>query len=182
MTSNPITPLATPVWNSYVNEDYNFAFDYPEEVTVEAPSPGPFQVLVYSVSENPYTSVQPATSYPVISPASWTHPRMADIHLVYTGGKPMNCQRVTVMARELSLSSSSSVPPRIKVTGERVQEAARRLSEERLTDAQVLLNFAAATNRRVLVLGAWGCGVFRNDPVAVCRAFMDALQAPPFVG
>lgn len=30
---------------------------------------------------------------------------------------------------------------------------------------------AAAEGYRRLVLGAWGCGVFRNDPVQVAAAF-----------
>lgn len=29
--------------------------------------------------------------------------------------------------------------------------------------------------RRTLVLGAWGCGVFRNDPAVVAEAFAGEL-------
>jgi uncharacterized protein (TIGR02452 family) len=39
---------------------------------------------------------------------------------------------------------------------------------------------AAAHQHRCLVLGAWGCGVFRNDPVEVAQAFAGALDR--FVG
>lgn len=39
-----------------------------------------------------------------------------------------------------------------------------------------VLQVAAAGGHRRLVLGAWGCGVFRNDPVLVARAFVDALR------
>ena len=35
---------------------------------------------------------------------------------------------------------------------------------------------AAAHHHRRLVLGAWGCGVFRNDPAVVATAFARALQ------
>ncbi len=38
---------------------------------------------------------------------------------------------------------------------------------------------AAAQGSRTLILGAWGAGVFRNDPVTVARAFASALDACP---
>lgn len=39
-----------------------------------------------------------------------------------------------------------------------------------------VLRVAAAHGHRRLVLGAWGCGVFRNDPAVVAEAFADALR------
>ncbi|MEH1124940.1 TIGR02452 family protein [Micromonospora sp. CPCC 206061] len=39
-----------------------------------------------------------------------------------------------------------------------------------------VLKVAAAYGHRRLVLGAWGCGVFGNDPTVVARAFGDALR------
>jgi uncharacterized protein (TIGR02452 family) len=38
-----------------------------------------------------------------------------------------------------------------------------------------VLAVAATHGHRHLVLGAWGCGVFRNDPATVADAFADAL-------
>ncbi|MBV1854794.1 TIGR02452 family protein [Catellatospora tritici] len=43
--------------------------------------------------------------------------------------------------------------------------------------AERVLSVAAAHGHRTLVLGAWGCGVFRNDPTVVAGAFADALRA-----
>lgn len=43
--------------------------------------------------------------------------------------------------------------------------------------AERVLETAAAHGYRRLVLGAWGCGVFRNDPVQVATAF-QVLLAP----
>ncbi len=43
-----------------------------------------------------------------------------------------------------------------------------------------VLAVAAAHGHRRIVLGAWGCGVFGNDPTTVARAFADALRDRPF--
>lgn len=45
-----------------------------------------------------------------------------------------------------------------------------------------VLAVAKERGHRVLVLGAWGCGVFRNDPVHVADVFARLLAAPRFVG
>ncbi|MEH0972839.1 TIGR02452 family protein [Micromonospora sp. CPCC 205546] len=46
-----------------------------------------------------------------------------------------------------------------------------------LRRARRVLEVAAAHGHRTIVLGAWGCGVFRNDPATVAGAFADALRA-----
>lgn len=48
--------------------------------------------------------------------------------------------------------------------------------------AQMILGVAKAHHHRVVLLGAWGCGVFGNDPFAVAEAFRDALQSSHFNG
>ena len=47
------------------------------------------------------------------------------------------------------------------------------------TRARRVLDVAAAHGTRRLVLGAWGCGVFRNHPAVVADAFAGALDALP---
>lgn len=39
-----------------------------------------------------------------------------------------------------------------------------------------LLKLAAARSYQHLILGAWGCGVFRNDPAMIARLFAEALK------
>ncbi|WIX81040.1 TIGR02452 family protein [Amycolatopsis carbonis] len=45
--------------------------------------------------------------------------------------------------------------------------------------ADRVVEIAASRGHRKLVLGAWGCGVFENDPAVVAGAFRKALDARP---
>lgn len=45
-----------------------------------------------------------------------------------------------------------------------------------------VLQVLAHHRQRVLVLGAWGCGVFRNDPAAVAATFARWLAEPAYAG
>lgn len=48
--------------------------------------------------------------------------------------------------------------------------------------AGMVLALAEHHQHRVLLLGAWGCGVFRNDPTQVADAFGRWLEHPRFAG
>ena len=48
--------------------------------------------------------------------------------------------------------------------------------------AGIILALAEKYNHRSLLLGAWGCGAFRNDPVIVADAFGSWLEGPRFQG
>lgn len=55
------------------------------------------------------------------------------------------------------------------------QDAAARLLQERI---HRVLAVAKAYGYNSLVLGAWGCGAFANDPLQTARDFRDALEGP----
>ena len=48
--------------------------------------------------------------------------------------------------------------------------------------AEFVLAVAAAEGATELVLGAWGCGVFRNDPTLVAETFSRLLRHGPWQG
>jgi uncharacterized protein (TIGR02452 family) len=48
--------------------------------------------------------------------------------------------------------------------------------------ADFVLRVAAAEQHETLVLGAWGCGVFRNDPTEVADVFARCLESARFRG
>lgn len=50
------------------------------------------------------------------------------------------------------------------------------LYELHLSRAQHILNVAAGQNVDILILGAFGCGAFMNDPNVVAHAYADALK------
>jgi uncharacterized protein (TIGR02452 family) len=43
-----------------------------------------------------------------------------------------------------------------------------------------VLSIMAAQGHRTIILGAWGCGVFGNDPLMVAELFRDNLKLLPF--
>ncbi|GAA4237400.1 TIGR02452 family protein [Actinomadura meridiana] len=53
---------------------------------------------------------------------------------------------------------------------------AERIRDVLHVRARKVLAVALANGHRRLVLGAWGCGVFRNDPREVAEAFAEALR------
>lgn len=69
----------------------------------------------------------------------------------------------------------TSPAPNAGVIAGRTPELAHRIPAALASRAERVLETAAATGYRRLVLGAWGCGVFRNDPALVAGVFRTLL-------
>lgn len=69
----------------------------------------------------------------------------------------------------------TAAAPNAGVVAERAPGRAPDLPAALRTRAERVLEVAAVTGYRRLVLGAWGCGVFRNDPAVVAGAFRALL-------
>ncbi|MFF2009407.1 TIGR02452 family protein [Streptomyces sp. NPDC058195] len=69
----------------------------------------------------------------------------------------------------------TSPAPNAGVIRARTPEQAHRIPAALTSRAERVLEVAAVRGYRRLVLGAWGCGVFRNDPAQVARTFRALL-------
>lgn len=69
----------------------------------------------------------------------------------------------------------TSPAPNAGVILSRTPDLAPRIPAALASRAERVLETAVAHGYRRLVLGAWGCGVFRNDPARVAGAFRAAL-------
>ncbi|MDX3693704.1 TIGR02452 family protein [Streptomyces europaeiscabiei] len=71
----------------------------------------------------------------------------------------------------------TSAAPNASVVRRTTPERAPELPRALAVRAERVLETAAANGYRRLVLGAWGCGVFGNDPTQVAAAFRTSLTA-----
>ncbi|WMX43906.1 TIGR02452 family protein [Streptomyces roseicoloratus] len=83
--------------------------------------------------------------------------------------------RGTLLDEPFAVGFLTSPAPNAGVILSRTPELAGRVPAALASRAERVLETAAANGYRRLVLGAWGCGVFRNDPAGVAGAFRDLL-------
>lgn len=76
----------------------------------------------------------------------------------------------------------TAAAPNAGVVRHRTPERTAELPRALAARAERVLETAAVCGYRRLVLGAWGCGVFRNDPAQVAGAFRELLVEGRFHG
>jgi uncharacterized protein (TIGR02452 family) len=80
-----------------------------------------------------------------------------------------------LLARPYPVGFLTCPAPNAGVIARTMPERAREVGPALDARAERVLEVAAAHGYRRLVLGAWGCGVFRNDPARVAAAFAALL-------
>ncbi|MER5886789.1 TIGR02452 family protein [Streptomyces sp. NPDC001941] len=83
--------------------------------------------------------------------------------------------RGALLAQPYAVGFLTSPAPNAGVIEARSPELADRIPAALERRAERVLESAVAEGYRRLVLGAWGCGVFRNDPARVADAFRAHL-------
>lgn len=102
-------------------------------------------------------------------------------HLIYSPNVPFFRTRSTNLLPELFVSSVITAPaPNAGQHLDRNPDGRRELDATLERRAGYALWVAKHHGHRRLLLGAWGCGVFRNDPQRVATAFRSWLDAPQF--
>ena len=100
-------------------------------------------------------------------------------HLIYSPEVPFfRDERLELLPVPFAVSIITSPAPNAGEAHLRGEGHLVRQTLERR--AAHVLRVAAHHGHRTLVLGAWGCGVFRNDPRDVADVFARLLTAGPF--
>lgn len=85
---------------------------------------------------------------------------------------PFRVDVITCAAPNLRESPSNRYN---RYDGDAVHISPEKLLELHVKRARKILSAAAANGAEVLILGAFGCGAFRNDPAVVAAAYQQAL-------
>ena len=104
-------------------------------------------------------------------------------HLIYSPAVPFfRDDTLALLEAPFVVSILTSAAPNAGEALRRDPHAKEAIADALEARARVVLEVAARHAHRVLVLGAWGCGVFRNDPEVVAGVFARALEEARFKG
>jgi uncharacterized protein (TIGR02452 family) len=96
--------------------------------------------------------------------------------VIHSPGVPVfRDDRGRLLEEPYTVGFLTSPAPNAGVVARRTPEEVHRVPAALASRAERVLETAAACGYRRLVLGAWGCGVFRNDPAVVAGAFHTLL-------
>ncbi len=104
-------------------------------------------------------------------------------HLIYSPAVPFfRDDRLDLLPRPYLCSVITSPAPNAGEALRRDADAGPAIRATLERRAAMVLAAAQAEGERRLILGAWGCGVFRNDPELVAAIFATHLGSPRFAG
>ena len=101
-------------------------------------------------------------------------------HMIYSPGVPFfRSEKLELLERPFHLSLITAPAPNAGQVLRQEPTAGPRIRQVLHARALKVLRIAAQRGYRTLVLGAWGCGVFGNEPKDAVDAFSAALEALP---
>lgn len=104
-------------------------------------------------------------------------------HIIYAPGVPFfRDERLDLLERPFCATIVTAPAPNAGEHLRRDPDGHAAIREALDRRAERVLRVLAHHRERVLVLGAWGCGVFRNDPNEVAATFLRWLHAPEYLG
>lgn len=102
-------------------------------------------------------------------------------HIIYSPGVPFFRIKSDTLIEEPFEASVITAPAPNAGEARRKGEGGK-VAETRRRRAGMVLAIAEDNGHRRLLLGAWGCGVFQNDPTEMATAFREWLVHPRFAG
>ncbi|MHA7630205.1 TIGR02452 family protein [Corallococcus sp. M7] len=103
-------------------------------------------------------------------------------HVIYSPQVPFfRDEGLTLLEKPFRVSLITAPAPNAGSARRNAPHLLPRMGEVLHARALKVLQVAAHHGHRTLVLGAWGCGAFRNDPRDAADAFARALEAFPGV-
>lgn len=104
-------------------------------------------------------------------------------HMIYSPGVPWFRTRSRNLLDHIFLASVITAPaPNAGEVLRRDSKAGPKIEARMRRRCGMVLAVARDQGHRDLILGAWGCGVFRNEPAMVADAFGTWLESPEFQG
>jgi uncharacterized protein (TIGR02452 family) len=100
--------------------------------------------------------------------------------VIYSPAVPVfRDDKATLLTKPYPVTFLTAAAPNLSAIRGNQPELAAEVPAVLRRRAARVLTVAAAHGHRRLVLGAWGCGVFGNDPTTVAEAFAAALAEYP---
>ncbi len=104
-------------------------------------------------------------------------------HIIYSPNVPFFRTKSRNLLENIFTASVITAPaPNAGQVLRRDPEALTRIEKALKQRAGYVLSVARDNHHRTLLLGAWGCGVFKNDPKQVADIFGNWLTSPEFSG